>query len=156
MADFFDTSAQADLDLLHSSIREHPELDNMVDKVEFEILQFYSQRENDHWDNYWDFFKYEKGAPTSTEILVRLVGYDQDTPTNSEADLQEALRRTIAEVASWALRNYSNSPGAHNVTLGRFSTGSGGLSDLPTVNDWPDNWNRFLKNFDAKIPKYGI
>lgn len=155
MADFFDTSVQADLDLLHESIRSHNELDNVVDKVEWEILNSaFMQREGQAVGTTDDFFTYEDGNDPNNELLVRLVGYDQDTPTNSEADLQEALRRTIARVVSWILRDYSNAQGVQSISQGQRSITYSG--SVPTWQDWPDDWDRLLHNYDARIPNYRV
>ncbi len=153
MADFFDTSEQADLNLLHSSIRTHDELDNVIDQIEWEIIEFYSQRNGLGVANYEDFFRYENGADPDNEIKVRLVGYDQTTPTDSTADLKTALKRTIADVASYVLRNYSVTQDVTSITQGKRSvTYAGTLS----WRDFPNGWRRRLKNFDARYSAYGI
>jgi len=154
MSDFFDTSAQADLDLLHSSVRNNAELDNVVDKVEWQIIDYFSQREGTYRTTYSDFYQYEDGNDPLNEILVRLVGYDQDTPTNSLADLQEALRRTIAEVVSYVLRKYDRQSGVSSVQQGKRSISY--MQAATDPNSWPDSWKSRLKNFDAKVPTYGI
>ncbi|NIT56781.1 MAG: hypothetical protein GWN00_11275, partial [Aliifodinibius sp.] len=101
---------------LHSSIRTHDELDNVIDQIEWEIIEFYSQRNGLGVANYEDFFRYENGADPDNEIKVRLVGYDQTTPTDSTADLKTALKRTIADVASYVLRNYSVTQDVTSIT----------------------------------------
>lgn len=153
MADFFDTTVAADKNLLHADVRTDAELDNVIDQVEWEIIDFYSQRTGLGVANYADFFRYENGADPDNEIKVRLVGYDQTTPTSSQADLKQALRRTIADVASWALRNYYVSQDVKSITQGKRSVEySGTLS----WRDFPDGWRRRLKNFDARFMNYGI
>lgn len=154
MATFFDTTSDDDLDLLHESVRSHDELDNVVDKVEWEILNFYKQREGEAWTTYSDFFQYEDGADPLNEILVRLVGYDQDTPEDSEADLKEVLKYTIADVVTWVLRNYDNPQGVSSIQQGKRSIDYRGT--VPDVKDWYNGWNNKLKNFDARISNYGI
>lgn len=154
MADFFDTSKDEDLNLLHSSVRTHDEVDNVVNQVEWNILDHYSQREGQSWGNYDDFFEYEQGNDPTNEIKVRLVGYDSEDPTNSEADLQEALRRTIADVSSWVLRNYHRSQGVDEIQQGNRSYSSS--SGVPSWREWPHGWQNKLSNFSAEIPAYGI
>lgn len=153
-ATFFDTNAQNDLDLLHSSVRSHNELDNVVEQVEWKILDHYKQRKGLGVANNADFFRYESGSDPDNEIKVRLVGYDQDTPADSEDDLKEQLRRAIGKAASWVLRNYDNPQGAQSITQGKRSVSYG-----VTVPDWeqfPSGITGLLKNFDARISAYGI
>lgn len=154
MANFFDTSAQADLNLLHSSIREHDELDNIVDKVEWEIIELFTQREGQNRGTWQDFFEYENGNDPNNELKVRLVGYDSTTPTDSDADLKEALKRTIARVTSWVLRDYNNAQGVTSISQGQRSVSYAG--SVPSWQEWPDDWDRLLHNYDARIPNYGI
>lgn len=155
MADFFDTSAQADLDLLHSDIRDHSELDNVVNQVEWEILNSaFMQREGQNRGTWQDFFEYENGNDPNNELKVRLVGYDSDTPADSESDLKEALKRTIARVVSWVLRDYSNAQGVTQISQGQRSISYAG--SVPSWQDWPDDWDRLLHNYDARIPTYKV
>ena len=154
MADFFDINPVADQSLLHSSIRDDAELQNVVDQVEWEIIDYFRQRENQSLATYADFFEYESGASLDRDIKVRLVGYDQATPTDSRDDLQEALRRTIADITTWVLRNYSNPQGVQSKSLSKRSYTATGV--IPTWREWPDGWKSKLRNFDAKIPSYGI
>lgn len=154
MATFFDTSAQADLNLLHSSIRSHSELDNVVDLVEWKLLDHYKQRKGLGVANNADFFRYESGADPDNEIQVRLVGYDQDTPSNSKADLQEQLKYTIAKAVSWVLRNYDVTQGATSIQQGKRSVDYG--VSVPDWNQMPSGIQGLLKNFDARVASYGI
>ena len=155
MADFFDVNDSNDTDLLHESIRTHDELSTVVDKVEWEILnEAFLQREGGTRGVVQDFFEYEDGNDPNNELKVRLVGYDQDTPTNSDADLQEALRRTIARVVSWVLRNYDNGQGVRSISQGQRSIEYAG--SVPDWQEWPDGWDRILHNYDARIPQYAV
>lgn len=152
---FFDPSSQDDLQLLHEDIRQHSELVNVVSQVEWEIINSaFTQREGQNRGVWQDFFEYENGNNPNNELLVRLVGYDQDTPSNSEADLKEALRRTIARVVSWVLRDYSNPQNVSSISQGQRSVDYAGR--VPDWQDWPDDWDRLLHNYDARIPNYGI
>lgn len=152
MAIFFDIGT--DSDLLHSSIRNEDELYSIVDRVEWEITQAFKQREMQGLSTYSDFFLYESGSQPNTEIKVRLLGYDQDDPENSEDGLKEVFKYTIADVVSWVLRNYNNQQSAENISLGRFSVSTSG--DVPTWREFPSGWDRRFKNYDARITEYGI
>lgn len=154
MAQFFDTSVQDDLNLLHESVRSHDELDNVVDQVEWKILDHYKQRKGLGVANHADFFRYESGADPDNEIKVRLVGYDQDTPADSEDDLKEQLKYTIAKAVSWVLRNYDNPQGVESITQGKRSVSYSGV--VPDWSDFPSGIQSMLKNYDARIANYSI
>ena len=150
MADFFDINTVADQSLLHSSIRDDAELQNVVDQVEWEIIDYFRQRESLRSD----IVSGKENLTSTQSINVMLIGYDQATPTDSRDDLQEALRRTIADITNWVLRNYSNPQGFQSKSQGNRSYTATGV--IPTWREWPDGWKSKLRNFDAKIPSYGI
>jgi len=150
MADFFDINTVADQSLLHSSIRDDAELQNVVDQVEWEIIDYFRQRESLRSD----IVSGKENLTSTQSINVMLIGYDQATPTDSRDDLQEALRRTIADITTWVLRNYSNPQGVQSKSQGNRSYTATGV--IPTWREWPDGWKSKLRNFDAKIPSYGI
>ncbi len=152
MSTFFDTDVQADLDLLHSSVRDHAELDNVASQVEWEIIDHFSQRPYKLRSNYDAFFEYESGSDESQEIEVRLIGYNSTTPASSEAGLKEALRRTIGKVVSEVLRDYDNANDVQSITQGKRSITYAGK--VPTWDEWPDNWKGYLSNYSARIPNY--
>lgn len=154
MADFFDISETSDTNLLHSEVRTHSELQNVVEKVEWEIIDRFSEREGGSLGNYSEFFAYENGSNPNAEIKVRLIGYDEDTPANSETGLKEALRRTIADVVSWVLRSYDNSEGVNSISQGNRSATFNFTS--PSWRDWPEGWKNKLSNYDVKVVQYGI
>jgi len=150
MADFFDTSAQSDLDLLHSSIRNHSELDNVVDRVEHNVIDHYKQRKQ----VYHTVTGKENLYGTSREIEVMLLGYDEQTPVDSDADLKEALKYTIADIVSYVLRTYDRQSGVESIQQGKRSiTYRRAASDS---RSWQDGWSLPLRNFDERTPLYGI
>jgi hypothetical protein len=156
MSYFFDFT---DLSLIHSDVREHPELPNVIDRVEWEILDAFSQRDLQGLTTVQAFFEYETGRDPGDEILVRLSGYNQVDPPESEDGLKEALRRTIATVASELMRSYEGSRGVQSVQQGQRAVTYGTQrmgGSVPTWTDWPSGWDRFLKNYDARIKPYGI
>lgn len=155
MATFFNTENPNDLALLHADVREATELDRLAEQVEYEVILFYKQRDMQGIATYQDFFRYEAGASPLTGIKVRLVGYNESDPAKSEPDLKEALRRTIAEVLSYQLRNYENANGVASQSQGNRSvTYTSGQP--PTWRNFPHGWNLYLRNFDARIQGYGI
>lgn len=148
---FFDTSKEADLDLLHSSVRTDDELNNVVDQVEWEIINYYSQRPSVPLRQRSGLENLESVPP---QIEVRLIDYNQDTPADSDAKLKDALRRTIGDVASWVLRNYSVQQGAHSIRQGQRSVSFGSV--VPSWREWPSGWNGKLKNYDEREANFSI
>jgi len=129
MADYFDPSDPSDVELLHSSVREDPELPVIVDQIEWEVIDRYTEGTGDH-------------------MRVQLEGYpDSD-------DLSEALRRTIADVASWVLRDYSNEQGVVSQRQGNRSVVYS--TRIPSWRDYPPQWDRRLTRFDKRRVIYGI
>jgi hypothetical protein len=155
MATFFDVNSNDDLALLHESVRRATELVNVINQVEWELIDSYTQRDMQGLATYENFFKYESGVMPGSELKVRLAGYNQATPADSEVGLKEAIKRTIADIASEILRNYdadgnvaSQSQGNRAITYAHGSSIS--------WRTWPNGWNRRLNNYDAKIKPYGI
>lgn len=157
MSTFFNPAS--DLNLIHADVRDNPELSNVIDKVEWEVLDAFSQRDRQGLTTVQAFFEYESGRDPNDEILVRLVGYDQAEPSDSEEGLKEALKRTIANIASDILQSYDGQRGVQSVRQGQRSVSYGSASGggvVPTWRDWPSGWDRYLGNYDARIKAYGI
>jgi hypothetical protein len=152
MSIFFNIAT--DSALLHAQVRDNPELQNVVDQVEFEIIEAFKQRDMQRLTTYESFFNYEFGRDPLQEVKVRLVGYDEETPEDSDADLKELLKRTIAKVVSWVLRNYDNADKAQSIRQGQRSITYSGV--VPSWKDWYSGWDNMLHNYDARIKGYGI
>ena len=150
MATFFDVTSQADLNLLHKSVRGDDELSNVVDQIEWELIDYFKQR-----PNVPIYFRTGlENLSTLNEIVVKLFDYDSDSPENSGNDLKEALRRTIADIASWVLRNYDSPDKVQSITQGKRSVTYMGA--VPSWRGWPDGWAKRLKNFDNREALYSI
>lgn len=152
MATFFDIPA--DNNLLHASVRDSSELTNVVNQVEWEILNAFSQRDMERVGTYEAFFEYESGRDPQDEIKVRLVGYDAEVPADSDAGLKEVLKRTIADIASWVLRNYDSNSDVQMIKQGQRAITYSGIA--PTWDQFPRGWDNRLQNYDARIKNYGI
>ena len=150
MAYFFDVSEQADLNLLHSTVRSDSELSNTVEKVEWEMIEYFRQRP----DMPLYFRSGLENLSSLNRIRVRLIGYNEDNPEQSTAELKEAFRRAIAYVVSDVLRNYNNTLNATSIKQGQRSITYNGVAD--NVNDWPSGWKKFFKNYDDREAVYSI
>lgn len=134
MATFFDTTSTLDLALLHSSVRAHADLNNVVDNVEREVLLNYTTRTGEN--------TYE----------VELEGYDDDVPADSHATLKEALRQAIGKIVSHRLRLYDAKSHFQSEKLGDYSYSRG--TDSGTLDvEWPVGWdvelNRLYRERDV-------
>jgi len=154
MATFFNPESEEDLKLLHKSVRTDDELDNVVDQVEFQVIEAFKQRDMQRLTTYETFFEYEFARDPLDEIKVRLVGYDEETPSESDNELKELLKRTIASVVSWVLRNYNNTQKVSSIRQGQRSINYAGV--VPSWKDWYSGWDNLLSNYDARIKTYGI
>ena len=150
MAFFFDASKTEDLNLLHSSVRDDDEIFNVVDQVEWEMIEYFRQRP----DMPIYFRSGLENLSSLNRIRVRLIGYNEDDPAESSTQLKEAFRRAIAYVVSEVVRNYNNESKVTSEKLGRFSATYQGA--IPTVKDWPSGWKRFFKNYDDREAVYSI
>lgn len=147
---FFDVTVQDDLDLLHSAVRNDSELDNVIANVEYEILDYYKQRPSIPLGLQVG----RENLYNTNQVSVRLLGYDQDNPANSTQQLKDALKKTIAEVASWVIRNYNTPQNMQSIRQGKRSLSYHGRS--PSWRDFPDGWQRWLSNFDDREARYSI
>lgn len=126
---WFDTSLQADLDLLHSSIRSSDELDNAVERAKFDIFNHYR----------------ESGE-------VKLDGYNAD-PDSADADLVEVVKHTIADIVSFRLRGYNNEYGVESIRQGQRSIS---FRDSSYWDAMPKHWNHLLTDFDSREALYYV
>ena len=150
MSFFFDIENQADLNLLHSSVRDNDELANIVDQVEWEMIEYFRQRP----DMPLYFRSGLENLSSLNRIRVRLIGYNEDDPEDSSDELKEAFRRAIAYVVSDVIRNYNNVVNATSIRQGQRSVTYNGK--VPDVKDWPSGWKRFFKNYDDREAVYSI
>lgn len=154
MYQFFDVDNADDLKLLHQSVRTNSELETIIEQVQWQIIEAFSQRDMQGLTTYEAFFKYEFGVNPRDVIKVRLLGYNESEPEESQAGLKEAFRRTIAKVVSWVLRSYTNPQEVSRIKQGQREVEYSGA--VPTWQDFPKGWDRLFKNYDARIQAYGI
>lgn len=151
---FFDPAS--DKALIHASVRDHEELSNVADQVEHEVIEAYKQRPGIP-------IRVRSGREnlnkTPRAIEVRLEGYNVDNPEDSDDGLKEQLKRTIADVTSFMLRNYDNEQGVQQVRQGQRSVMYGNAQGGGTSITWrsfPPGWNVRLKNYDNRVANYAI
>lgn len=150
MAYFFDISKQSDIDLVHASVRDSEEVPNVINQVEWEMIEYFRQRP----DMPLYFRSGLENLSSLNRIRVRLIGYNEDNPEESTPELREAFRRAIAYVSSDILRNYDNTMKVSSISQGERSVTYSGR--VPDVKDWPNGWKRFFKNYDDREAVYSI
>lgn len=125
MATFFNRDTKGDMDLIHSTVRNHPEVERIVVRTERDILLHYTVR---------------TGLDTFT---VSLTGYNEENPSASTARLRELLKHAIADVASHRLRNYHRNPALQSERLEQYQYDRGSYSGVADY-DWPQGWDAEL------------
>lgn len=150
MAVFLEVKKPEDRNLLHATVRDSDEIEIVVDNVEDEIIDFYSQRPSIPLR----FRTGRENLYTTSDISVRLIGYNKDDPANSDTQLVSALKKTIAKVSSYILMNYDNSNNIGSIQQGDRSITYAGKA--PTWDEFPPGWQRLLKNFDDREAVYSI
>lgn len=148
---YFDPAILSDVNLLHSSVREHSELSNVAAQVEYDVIDHYTEEYPRLKNTSYKSTTYDPDAPIRT--VVKLHGYDKD-PEKAESNLKEALRRTIATVISATLKQYDNERNLQSERLGNRSYSYAGK--IPTKDDWPNGWDRRLSKFDNRDVVYGL
>lgn len=147
MARYFDTESPEDLALiLPAEMRKASEIQTTVDLVEDEILEKYTRR--------FDALTLAESYPDATvltdttDTAIMLKGYDND-PLLTESRLATALKRTVALVTSWRIRYHRRDPAVHSqhTTEGKFTRWNASASD-----EFPQDWSRFLRQFDLRDP----
>lgn len=136
MGTFFDPTSEEDKNLLSSENRDHAELTRVADQAEHDVIAIFEEIDGD-------------GERTD----VWLLGYDEDTDTATSSKLEEALRRTIAEVIDCRLSHYDDDPAlaskAHGSRRWEYVEGENGRK-------WPKMWDARLTKFDRRPRPYHI
>lgn len=146
---YFDATNTEDLKLLHSGVRDHDELENIAEQVEYDVIDHYREEYPEYLHS--EYSSYDPDVEIQT--AVKLHGYAEN-PDNAAANLKEALRRTIARIVSDCLRQYDNERNLQSEKLGNRSYTYAGK--IPTKDDWPDAWDSRLAKFDNREPVYGL
>lgn len=126
---WFDVTESADLDLLHSSIRNDDELLNAVTRAQLDI-----------------FTAYREGG------VVKLSGYDADVEL-ADAELVTVVKNTIADIVSFRLRSYNNEYGVESIQQGQRSIT---FRDSGYWDAMPKRWNSLLTDFDTREALYYV
>tara|TARA_R110000868_G_scaffold176609_4_gene414487 strand:- start:1429 stop:1845 length:417 start_codon:yes stop_codon:yes gene_type:complete len=128
MAIFFDADLANDANMLHHTVRNHGEMSRVVDRAEIDILNRFSIRIG------------------VNSYRVELEGYNDATPANSNALLMAAIKRSVADVASYRLRYLDRDSSLQKERLGDYEADRGTASGTLNVS-WPESWDKELTGF---------
>ena len=129
-----------DLGLLDESVRADPDLSVIAETAEREVLLR---------------FTVDEGTDSTIDHVVYLKGYDDDTPSSSNALLKDALKYAIAKVLNHRLKYKSSNPSIRRVQLADWEIEKmdGGDQDYR----WPSGWDtELVEFFSEKRPWYHI
>lgn len=118
-----------DIDLFHSSVRDHPELNVAIRKAQFDVFNHYLQ-----------------------DGEIKLKGYEAD-PDQADSMLVSHVKQTIADVVSFRLRNYDQQDGIQSKRSGNRSIT---FSQSATWDALPQRWTKYLVDFDNRKALYHV
>jgi hypothetical protein len=146
MASYFDAKNQDDLNLLPTRFRDAEDIAAVAAQVERDILSEFTIR------TAGDIRIGDTVFNNNLGLAIYLYGYKEDADdADTDADLKQALKDTVAEVILWRLRRR-----VHDVAV--MAEGDGNKS--VTYNDhardqlFPPNWSFRLHPYDARPPTY--
>lgn len=151
MASYFDATSTAHLALLTRSVRSHQDLATEAAKAERDVIMYYTVRQAPI-EMYTSQFTLSRGYPKGNGVYVCLEGFDPDADNVDDAELVTALRDTIADVLTWRLSKYGESPLISGVST---AVGSSKTFNENATSDFPPrDWNWRLQRWDLRPPLY--
>lgn len=156
MSTYFD--AAADTARLRPENRAYADLANLAADVEKDVIEAFTVHSEDlsytaQAQAWLSTPVGEQVTASTNQLYVALRGYKADAADAAvDADLKDALKRTVAEVIDWriALRTREQAIA---------STGAAGVSRayLAESRDlFPRSWRRHLYRFDLRRPAWGM
>jgi hypothetical protein len=156
MATYFDSTVQADKDLLPFAARSNADLAKIAARVEKEVIGEYTQRA--HYLLYTAREGSGEGAPelinSSLGIYVYLRGYKVNAAdAATDAGLKDALKNEIADVIAWRIQR-----GDVNTLTTSEADGSGMSKSIHpnAVNLFPPGFGRWLRPYDIREPLWAV
>ena len=157
MATYFDSTAQADKNLLPPEFRAATDLANVAADAEKDVIEQYAARSHYSWYTARVNVN-EGGAPelvnTNLGIYVFLRGYKADAAhVDVDPDLKDALKRTVADVITWRLRQHNADPlvASQSSVDGKSTTWRDSAVYL-----FPRGFDRRLRRFDLRELCWGM
>lgn len=143
----------SDKTLLPPEQQNYSDLAALATDVEADVIQQFTVRVTDTWYTIPSLVAaggVQVGA-AAFGLYVMLLGYTVDAAT-ADADLKDALKRTVADVVSWRIERRMRgqalaSSGVQGVSRA-YIEASAGL--------WPRGWDRRLRRFNLRVPVWGI
>lgn len=154
MTTYFDANNTAHLALVVRDSRGNRDLATVAEQSEYDVIEHFTRHypaATDYVDNFYVGQGYHKG----NGVYVALEGFNPDASAvaTAYADLVTALRYTIADVISWRLSKYGESP---LVSAVNTAQGVGKTFKNEAMGDFPPYFERRLKRHEIKLPVYHI
>lgn len=151
MATFFDATNTAHLSLITRSVRAHQDLAPVAQVAESDVIEQYTLRERPV-ENWTSQFYLGRGYAKGIGVYVCLEGFNPDADAVTDPELVTALRYTIADVITWRLIQYGESP-----LLSGVSTTAGGgktFREDAFLRFPQGTWSWRLMRWDLRPPTY--
>jgi hypothetical protein len=153
VATYFDSTQATDKNLLPPEFRSAADLANVAADVEKDVIGHYTEHGRDTlFRASRDFSQPGEQVNENLSLWVRLRGYKADAAhADVDPDLRDALKRTIADVITWRLRQHNADP----LMASESSDQRSKTWRDSAVYTFPRSWDRRLRNFDLTEPVWG-
>lgn len=160
MAPYFNFANEADLKLLPAWARSHSELEWLATQVEADVIRYYTRPLRDEFEAFRiQDALYPMALNSRTlELLgnheaVYLWGFklDADDPA-VDPYLKAAMKRAVAEVMAWRLRQVRVDP----MVTTESGEGKSKTYRMDANEPFPQGWERWLDNFEATEPMWWL
>lgn len=149
MASYFNVADDADL--VSPDVRSSQDLQTVAEQAEKDVIRFYTRKEPGDASGWRTTFPEGTEVNAALGLHVYLLGYETDADDeDTDDDLKDALKRTIADVTSWRLQQ--NKLGFNVLAK---SDGLGGQNRrgrefrADALDKFPPGWNWRLRSFST-------
>jgi hypothetical protein len=155
VATYFDATSTADKALIVASLRGHADLPTVAEQAEWDVIEHFTRQfpaAVDHVNNFYVGRGYHRG----NGVYVALEGFqpDADAVESAYQELKTALKWTIADVISWRLSKYGESPIVSSISPQNGPSKS--FRDEVKSDFPPGQWERRVKRWDIRLTVYSI
>jgi len=147
---YFDPTNEEHLKLLPTDMREASDLTNVAAEAEADVIQYFTSE--DPPTSSLDYVELQDDDGYGIGRYVCLRGYATD-PTEAETFLQTAMRREIAGVIRWRLKQREKDPLIASESSGEFK---GRTFRNDAEQPFPPGFGRWLRPFDTRRPLESI
>jgi len=155
MTPYFDPLIPTHAALIPRPLRAHEDLATQAELAEADVIGQYTRRVDVDRARYFTATEEIRSAPGAFALrpgtFVFLADFNSDSALATDPDLVIALRRAIADVATWRLYKAGENP-----ALGTVSTSAGGMRTKAAnfQGRFPPDWDIGLQRWDIRPPVY--